>query len=392
MNTKTKRSTRTASRGVWAGVVVGGLIGAGAAVLAKRTLSPLIGPGVSELRLIRQLTEAQELLTAWDILALPVLIFVVLSTHELGHLLAGLSQGMRFLLLIIGPFSWHASVSGVRFEWNTNVSLMGGLAAATPTKVGASIRRQLLVLIAGGPVASLLLAMFALAATSVSGPRFAAYFTFIAGSSFGIFLITLMPIRSSGFLSDGLQLIDVLRGGDAVRERVALLQIFAQSAAGIRPRDWDSQVISELSRMNSADPLGGSMFLLARAMDNHNHAEIAHYRAVLEQTVDQYPAAFRQSVHVELAICAWLAGDAEAVRQQLDAGHGGIVEKSRRLLAQAALAQLEGRIEDCERVRLLAIEALAKASDAGQRKLTEDQLAMLLNASCIGAISAFSPD
>jgi hypothetical protein len=185
---------------------------------------------------------------------------------------------MRFLLLIIGPFSWHASVSGVRFEWNTNVSLMGGLAAATPTKVGASIRRQLLVLIAGGPVASLLLAMFALAATSVSGPRFAAYFTFIAGSSFGIFLITLMPIRSSGFLSDGLQLIDVLRGGDAVRERVALLQIFAQSAAGIRPRDWDSQVISELSRMNSADPLGGSMFLLARAMDNHDHAEIAHSR------------------------------------------------------------------------------------------------------------------
>ncbi len=56
---------------------------------------------------------------------------------------------------------------------------------------------------------------------------------------------------------------------------------------------------------------------------------------------------------------------------------GGIVEKSRRLLAQAALAKLEGRDRDCERDRLLAIEELEKAVDAGQRKMTEDQLEIL---------------
>ncbi len=55
---------------------------------------------------------------------------------------------------------------------------------------------------------------------------------------------------------------------------------------------------------------------------------------------------------------------------------GGIIKKPRRLHAQAALAKLEGRDEDCERDRLLAIEALAKASDAGQRRPTEDQLAL----------------
>jgi hypothetical protein len=54
-----------------------------------------------------------------------------------------------------------------------------------------------------------------------------------------------------------------------------------------------------------------------------------------------------------------------------------VVEKSRRLLAQAALAKLEGREGDCERDRLLAIKLLPKATDAGQSKLTEDQLDML---------------
>jgi len=44
-------------------------------------------------------------------------------------------------------------------------------------------------------------------------------------------------------------------------------------------------------------------------------------------------------------------------------------------------AQLEGRHQDCERDYLLATHALNKASDAGQVKLTQDQLAMLNNGS-----------
>lgn len=97
----------------------------------------------------------------------------------------------------------------------------------------------------------------------------------------------------------------------------------------------------------------------------------------MEDGVERYPSGFKQSIYIELAICAWLIGDADAVRRFLGLSKGGVVEKSRRLLANAALAKLEGREEDCEQNRLLAIRALATASDAGQRKLTEDQLAAL---------------
>jgi hypothetical protein len=42
-------------------------------------------------------------------------------------------------------------------------------------------------------------------------------------------------------------------------------------------------------------------------------ADIAKYRRLLEDSVDAYPSGFQQSVHIELAICVWLAGDADAV-------------------------------------------------------------------------------
>ena len=372
-------SSKPGKSSAFHGLLFGGLIGAAVAGLAL-AIGPFIGSELTENRLVLKIAEANEVKTPWDLLAFPFLMLIVLGVHEIGHLIGGLSQGMRFLLLIVGPFGWHASVSGPRFEWNTNVALMGGLAATLPTEVGSSLRRQLLVMIAGGPLASLLLAIFAVAAIAYVEPRIAAYCLIVAATSFGIFLVTLIPTRAGGFMSDGMQLIDVWRGGTAVVERSALLRIFAQSMDGVRPRDWDPEALAELSRADSEDPTrrtGGLLYSFMWAMDGRRDADIAHYHALLESSVDEYPSGFRQSVHVELAIGAWLAGDTDAVRRHLAASKGGIVEKSRRLLAQAALARLEGRDEDCERDRLLALKALPKASDAGQQKLTEDQLAML---------------
>jgi len=377
---KSKDASKSAGWGLWAGLLFGGLIGAFLAVWIKRNVNQLTESGLEGNQLVKQLSKANEILTAWDILAIPVLILIVLGTHEIGHVLSGLSQGMRLLMLIVGPFGWHASASGIRFEWNTNLALMGGLAATLPTKHGASLRQQLLVLIAGGPAASLLLAIVAIVIASVSDPRFAAYCIFVAATSLGVFLVTLIPVRVGGFLSDGLQFIDVLKGGSAAIDRGTLLHIFAQSLGGIRPRDWDSSAVEKLANLDCDEPLlraCGLMYLLAQAMDSRHDADIAKYGRWLEDSVDAYPSGFKQSVHVELAICAWLAGDVDAIKRHLKASQGGIVEKSRRLLAQAALAKLEGREEDCERDRLLAIKLLPKASDAGQSKLTEDQLEML---------------
>jgi len=280
MDTNKKDSSSAFDTGILEGLLVGGVIG-GLIVALTAWIGPLlIDSDLSENRLIQRLAAAEDTLTGWDLLAIPILILIVLAPHEIGHLLGGLSHGMRFLLLIVGPFGWHASVSGPRFEWNTNIALMGGIAAAIPTKVGTELRRQLLVLIAGGPVFSLLLAILAIAIASVADPHFAAHCIFLAATSFGIFLVTLIPVRAGGFISDGMQIIDVWRGGSAAVERSALLQIFAQSLDGVRPRDWDASAIEQLSKMDSQDPVrltGGALYLLYRAMDSGNKADMVRY-------------------------------------------------------------------------------------------------------------------
>ena len=373
-------STESPSRSPLVRTFIGILFGAGVGILIAALADQVHWSALSHMPLLQKLDVAREIMTVWDILAILLLSMFVLGTHEVGHLLAGISQGMRFLMLIIGPFGWHASASGIRFEWNTNVELMGGLAAVAPTKMGDSLSRQLLVMTAGGPITSLLLAALAVVLAYFTDARLTGYLMFVAALSFGIFVVTLIPARNGSFLSDGMQIIDILRGGDAAIERAVVMQIFAQTMDGVRPRDWDASAIDQLSKIYSQGPTrnaGIALYLLSRAMDSGQQEDISRYRSHLGNNIDQFPAAFRQTVHVELAICAWQSGDTDGVRRHLEQSNGGIVEKSRKLLAQAALAKLEGRDADCERDRLLAVKALAKTSDAGQAKLTEDQLAML---------------
>jgi len=161
--------------------------GVGGGILIAALADQANWSALSGMPLLQELDAAREIMTIWDLLALPVLSMLVLGTHEVGHLLAGMSQGMRFLMLIVGPFGWHASASGIRFEWNTHVEFMGGLAAAAPTNVGASLSRQLLVMTAGGPFTSLLLAVLAVVLASFTDARLTAYLMFVALVSFGIF-------------------------------------------------------------------------------------------------------------------------------------------------------------------------------------------------------------
>ena len=311
-----------------------------------------------------------------DLLLLPVLILAVLATHEVGHLLGGFSRGMRFLLLIVGPCQWTRSPAGIRFKWVFNLGTMGGIAAATPDP-SAPLAPQLKRLIIGGPLASLVLAVVGLALALSFEGRVGAYGVIIGAMSLLIFLVTATPLRAGGFMSDGMQYVELRRGGAAVTERQVLLRLMGVSYAGVRPRDWEPQLVQDALAMQAAEPLrrvAGRIFALYHAMDRGAADELREHADWLAWHLDDYPDGFRQSITLELCLFASRRGDLEAAREWWKRSRGGVVDAARRALAEASLAALEGDAARLERALVAGRRALPRGMDPGINQMTADQL------------------
>lgn len=170
----------------------------------------------------------------WVLALLPVLFLLVVGIHELGHVAAGLSQRFSFYGLTIGPFSWKPDAEGkVRFAWNTQLNVAGGVAMMLPQGT-ERLRQRFTWFAAGGPLASLLLAVVAFGLF-----RLAADDTFIrmllaATGAFSatICVVTLLPFRTGGFASDGLRILTFARNGKTAAADLAGLRAIAHLRAG----------------------------------------------------------------------------------------------------------------------------------------------------------------
>ena len=146
--------------------------------------------------------------------------------------------------------------------------LAGGLGGAAPTD-SRNLVRRMTVYVAGGPVASLLLAVSAFGLLFVVPPSVGVILTLVAVASLGIGVVTLIPNKAGGLVSDGARL-KMLRGGgpEAVRWS-AIGALGGASMAGERPRDWDEDLIrSSLAHPdNSLDDAGASSTAYYHALD-----------------------------------------------------------------------------------------------------------------------------
>lgn len=318
-------------------------------------------------------------LSAWDLLALPVLVLFVLAVHELGHVLAGLSRGMRFLLLIVGPFKFSRSESGFRLDWVFNLGTFGGLAVLTPDP-GHPLGPQMKRLVLGGPLASLLLALLALAIGLADYGRLNAYALAAGAVSMLIFCVTAFPLRAGGFMSDGMQWLELRRGGRAVEERQVLTTLMAQSLAGTRPRDLDAGLIAQALGFDSAEPLRcvvAHLFAYLAATDRCDREDAVTHATWLAAHIEGFPQGFRQGIALELALHAAANDDVESVRSWIERARGGVVDAARRALAEAELARLEGNLRQAQEALTKSRARLARGSDPGLNWLTRDQIEAL---------------
>ncbi|MBI4616451.1 MAG: hypothetical protein HY720_22770 [Planctomycetes bacterium] len=142
------------------------------------------------------------------------ILFASIVAHELGHLVAGLGAGYSFDFFKSGPLTVSRREGKLHVAFLERGGIRAiGLASVVPRTPDPS-RRMRAVLVLGGPLASLSITaagVVFLAAGGAGSPwsRFSA--AFLAAHSFLTGFLNLVPYRSSGYPSDGLQLLEILK-------------------------------------------------------------------------------------------------------------------------------------------------------------------------------------
>lgn len=322
-------------------------------------------------------------LSAWDLLFLPLAWLIAITVHELGHLLAGMARGMRFLLLVVGPVKIARSASGLTLDWVFNLGTLGGLAAAMPDP-SRPLPPQMRSLVVGGPVASALLGLAALALAASAEGRIAAYAAIVAAISLLVFVVTAMPMRAGGFMSDGMQWLELRRGGAAVEQRQALAALVGQSLAGTRPRDLDDAALQRALAACGSDAVRDTSVHYYAYLRDLDRGDIAAAADRVDRLADNFlvfPDGFRQGLAVEIAYFhARHRHDVVLARQWLDQGRGGVVDASLRALAEAAIALLEDRHADVLLHVAEGEKQLPRSIDPGGARRVADELAAIRDA------------
>jgi len=279
-----------------------------------------------------------------------VALYLVLLTHELGHLLFGKLAGMRPFLLITGPLKMVATQKGWQVSLNTNIALAGGLAACMPVRT-ETMRRDLLWLVAGGPLTSLLgsllgFLLYALVPDGSSWNFFGLLFGVTAGA---IFLVTLVPAKTSGFMTDGAQILSLLRGGIEAEQRALILILQAESLNGIRPRDYSPEILQRMLSTRCNPAMDASVDLLAY-YHHLDRGDVEQAGQLLDQILareNDLPEGLKQAVYLEAAFFqAACRKQPQLARQFFQRGGGALTEKHTLLRSEAAVLFAEGHFSE----------------------------------------------
>ena len=150
--------------------------------------------------------------------------------HEIGHVVAGMSAGLRFYRLRVGPVQLDERLRASRYRgpggW------FGGAAALVPVRAHR-LRPRAIAVVLGGSVANLLCAWLCF---RLASPLTAPWGVFVGGSVIAA-LLNLLPYRRGPHVRDGWYLMKALQGGWAERW-LALMRLDAEISSGTPPESW----------------------------------------------------------------------------------------------------------------------------------------------------------
>ncbi len=348
--------------------VIGGVVGFQAALYVK----PLFASGVQSMGFL------------WLVVTMLLILYGVILVHECGHLLGGRLVGSRFLLLIAGPLMILREQRGIRVRLNKNLGSYGGLAASMP-QGDQDIPRKMLVMVIGGPIASLLLAGASLGLAAWPGLLSAttSYVLFwIALLSGFTFVATIIPIHNGGYYTDGARILMLLKGGARVERWCAGVLLNNLLLAGRLPREWSPILLQKSTAMpdGTLDDVMGCNFAYYHALDTGNVVGAKQFLERQLTQLNQLPSIIRPNFALEAAYFeARYHANPEAARRWLAQTKGGIVDRCTRARVEAAVLLAEGKRDEARACIQTGLSSVKDAMYMGTGRLEEAWLKELLN-------------
>lgn len=306
--------------------------------------------------------------------------FIIIALHEAGHALAGILVDFNFRMYVVGPFLWEKEGHHWRFKWNKNLNVAGGMVICVPT--GAeNLRKRFMIYAGGGPLASLVTAGFfwlmywlldSINESQVNTAQMAAYLLLnLSILSAAIFVVTIIPVHTGGFSSDGARMIRLARGGDVGRFELLLIKIISSSTSGIRPSLLNAAELEEATALaNKLDaPFGVYLhgFNYQAAWDR---GEIDRAEAELQRYInraDSIPTGIQGMVWLDAAMFYGLAkhDPSQAAFYFEKFKPAAMIPKSQIFGAEAVLHALQNEPDKAHQQITKALEELPSMMDKG---------------------------
>jgi hypothetical protein len=186
------------------------------------------------------------LLMASVLLPAAAWLLVCVIAHELGHLVAGLLVRWEFRYLLAGPLAISREANGLQFRWAHRRLLGGGRVLMVPRSL-ESLRRNQLIVIAGGPMIT---AVMFLPVLLLPWSQFTAS---LCVANALVAIGSWMPMTVGSEATDAKLFIRFAR---APSESFAVIgQLWALDYKGIKPRDWPPELVKRLAQRADDDSI-----------------------------------------------------------------------------------------------------------------------------------------
>lgn len=222
--------------------------------------------------------------------------FTSIAVHEFGHYLAARQQGVWVLAVRVGELQGVARRQGWRWRWRWQRQLRIGGEVRFASRSGRRMRNTNLVIVAGGAVANLAVALLAAAGIWIAGDSVLAHvLVMVAAWNAAMGLTNLLPLTTPA-ATDGWMLLYWLRRPDERAPELAYARVLAQQLDGRAVSDLDDADIDAMAQQQQPMPLIALFYRVQQLQEAGDWNRVHELADALSRQVEALPPAARTAL------------------------------------------------------------------------------------------------